>query len=117
MAQTPGIMRVRWNGANIPVEKGATYKAAGNKANPVVLGTEINYSYEFQQGSAKATTALKRGQRFLELYQAGPGELIVTLDTGQVFAHPDAVLTERPEMNTDGGKVPLEWFFGAGTEQ
>jgi hypothetical protein len=108
---------MRWNSANVPVEKGATYKPAGMKANPVLLGTEVNHSMEFQQGSAKATTALKRGQRFTELYRAGPGELIVTLDTGQQFTHPDAVLMESPEMNSDGGKVPLEWFFGAGTER
>ncbi len=117
MAQTPGIARVSWNQAKIAVEKGATYKGAGSKANPVILGTEVNHSFEFQPGSLKATTALKKGQRFLDLYQAGPGELIVQLDTGQVFTHPDAVLTERPEMSTDGGKVPLEWFFGEGTER
>ncbi|MBW6402032.1 phage tail tube protein [Roseomonas sp. HJA6] len=117
MAQTPGILRITWNRANIAVEKGATYKPAGNKANPVVLGTEVNHSFEFQQGSLKATTALKKGQRFLDLYQPGPGELIVRLDTGHVFSHPDAVLMERPEMNSEGGKVALEWFFGEGMEQ
>jgi len=117
MAQVPGIVRIRWNGANLPVEKGATYKAAGAKMNRQPLGTEVNYSAEFMPGEAKATTALKRGQRFTDLYRAGPGELLVTLDTGQVFSHADAVLEETPELNTEGGKVPLTWFFGPGTEQ
>lgn len=117
MAQTPGIMTASWNGANISLEKGATYKPAGRKANPVVTGTEVHHSFEFQQGTAKGTTVLKKGQKFTSLYVPGPGELRVTLDTGQRFSHPDAVLVETPEMNSDGGKIPLEWFFGTGTEQ
>ena len=117
MAQTPGIVSIRWNRANLPVEKGATYKPAGRKANPVITGTEVNHSFEYQQGTAKGTTVLKKGQKFTALYVPGPGELIVRLDTGQQFAHPDAVLVETPEMKSDGGKISLEWFFGAGTEQ
>lgn len=117
MAQVPGIVSVAWNRANIPMEKGVTFKPAGDKANPVILGREVNHSVEFQQGTLKGTTALKKGQRFLSLYVPGPGELRIKLDTGQQFAYPDAVLVERPEMNGDGGKIPLEWFFGEGTEQ
>lgn len=118
MAATLGIIRLRWNGATIAVEKGAKYKPAGRKANPVVLGTEVNHAYEFQNGTAKGTTALKRGQRFTELYAPGAGELQVHCDTGQVFTHPDAVLEETPEMTSgEGGKLELSWFFGTGTEQ
>jgi hypothetical protein len=115
MAQTPGIMFARWGSANIPLEKGATYKAAGLKANPVNIGRETNHSMEYQEGRAKGTTVLKKGQRFTDLYQTGENELILTLDTGQVFTH-QAILTETPELNSDGGKVPLEWFFGPGKE-
>ena len=115
--QTPGIVRVRWNNANLPMEKGAKYKPAGRKANQVVLGEEVNFSYEFQAGEFSGTSALKRGQRFTDLYVPGPGELQGHLDPGQVFTHPDAVLEETPEMNSDGGKIELKWFFGRGTEQ
>ena len=118
MARTLGIIRMRWNGVNIPVEKGATYKPAGRKANAVVLGTEVNHAFEFQAGAAKGKTALKAGQRFTDLYAAGEGELQVTCDSGQRFTHVDAVLEETPEMTSgQGGEIELSWFFGPGTEQ
>jgi len=117
MAQTPGIVSVAWNRANIAMEKGVNFKPAGKKANPIIVGTEVHYSFEFQQGTLKGTTVLKKGQKFTALYVPGPGELRVKLDTGQQFSYPDAVLVETPEMNGDGGKIPLEWFFGEGTEQ
>ena len=64
-----------------------------------------------------ATTHLKRGQRFTDLYSVDEGELQVICDTGQTYVFTDAFLTERPEMTSgEGGKIEMKWAASAPEE-
>lgn len=117
MTQVVGIVDIVWQGKNIPVEKGAKYKPSAIKNNPVEYGRKVGRAQEFKGGEATATTAFEKGQRLSDLYTCEEGELQVHLDTGQVYVHPDAFLSDVIEITGgEGGKVQLKWSFGPGEE-
>ncbi len=112
-----GIVDISWKGQRIPVEKGAKLKLGGTKRNAVVQGRQVGFAEEFEASEITATTNLARGQKFLDLYAGGEGELQALCDTGQTYVWSDAFLTERPELTSgEGGKVELKWMAGAPEE-
>lgn len=119
MAQTLGIVDIVWKGQKIPVEKGAKIRVGGLKQTAVTSGRRVDFAQEFQPTEVTATTTLRRGQRFADLYSLGEGELQVICDTGQTFIMSDAFLVDdRPEITGgEGGKIELKWSAGAPEEQ
>jgi len=117
MTQLVGIIDIVWRGVFVPVEKGAKYKPAAIKNNAMAYGRQVGRAQEFVPGEATATTHFAKGRRLKDLYTSEEGELQVHLDTGQVYVHPDAFLTEPIELTGgEGGKVELKWAFGPGEE-
>lgn len=117
MPQLLGIVDVVWKGVKIPIEKGAKLKLGGIQNNAVIYGRQVGRAQEFVATEVSATTHLKRGQRFTDLYSVDEGELQVICDTGQTYVFTDAFLTERPEMTSgEGGKIEMKWAASAPEE-
>ncbi|GGG31012.1 hypothetical protein GCM10010964_18690 [Caldovatus sediminis] len=115
--QLLGIVDIVWQGRRIPVEKGAKLKLGGLKNNAIPYGRQVGRAQEFEPSEITATTHLRRGQRFSDLYAVDEGELQVICDTGQTYVFADAFLTDRPEMTSgEGGKIELKWAAGAPEE-
>lgn len=113
MAQVLGIVDIVWKGVNIPVEKGAKVKLGGLRNNPVIYGRRVDRAQEFVASEISATTALRRDQRYTDLFTVEEGELQVHCDTGQTFVFADAFMTDPPELTGgEGGKAELKWQAG-----
>lgn len=117
MAQTLGILDVTWQGRNLAVDKGAKFKLGGLKKTALIAGRQVHYANEFEASEITATIPLPRGQRLLDLYPTGTGELQIVCDTGQTYVFADAFLTNRPEATAgEGGKIELVWSAGEAEE-
>jgi hypothetical protein len=113
VAKALGIVDIIWKGRTMQPEKGATYKPGGIKNNAVVGGRKVHHAAEFEAGEVKCTVPWLRDYRIEDFEPGEAGLLQVVCDTGQVFSHDDAFLTERPELKAnEGGKVELKWAVG-----
>jgi len=118
MSQTLGIVDIVWRGRNIPVEKGAKFRAGGIMNNAVTYGRKVARAQEYQGSEVTATTNFEKGQRLGNLLDPGEGELQVVCDTGQTFVINDAFLVgDRPDVTGgEGGKIELKWAGGTPEE-
>lgn len=115
--QTLGIVDIIWRGRAISVEKGAKIKVGGLKNNVVNYGRRTARAQEYEGSEVTATTALEKGQRYGNLWDAEEGELQVVCDNGQTFIIRDAFLTDHPEVTGgEGGKIELKWAGSAPEE-
>jgi hypothetical protein len=110
MAQVLGLVQVNWNGSNIPVEKGSKVKLGGLLQKPVITGSQVDYTTEYDASEVTVVTTLKKGDALYSIFTPGAGPLIVTCDTGQTYSWGDGFITNLPEFTAgDGGKVSIKW--------
>lgn len=112
MAQSLGIVGLSWRGQRLQHDNDVKVQLPGFKKTVSPHGTGANWSNGFVQGKVSATIQMVKGMLYEEIFGGDEGELQVITDIGTIYVFPRAVITDRPEFGSAGGKTPVTWEMG-----